>query len=72
MSESIDTVERAGAPAGGTRRVPLGRDFGKLWTAAAFSNLADGVGRIAVPLIATTLTRDPLAISAIGALAFLP
>ncbi|WP_347975601.1 MFS transporter [Microbacterium sp. ProA8] len=72
MSESIDTVERTGSPAGRARRVPLGRDFGKLWTAAAFSNLADGVGRVAVPLIATTLTRDPLAISAIGALAFLP
>lgn len=53
-------------------RPPLGRDFGKLWTAAAFSNLADGLGRTAVPLIATTLTRDPLAIAAIGAIAFLP
>jgi MFS family permease len=54
------------------REAPLGRDFGKLWTAAAFSNLADGLGRTAVPLIATTLTRDPFAISVIGALAFLP
>ncbi|GAA1965721.1 MFS transporter [Microbacterium deminutum] len=51
---------------------PLGRDFGKLWTAAMFSNLADGLGRTAVPLIATTLTKDPLAISVIGALAFVP
>ncbi|WP_341999166.1 MFS transporter [Microbacterium sp. LWH7-1.2] len=72
MSESVDTAERTGSPAGREGRVPLGRDFGKLWTAAAFSNLADGLGRVAVPLIATTLTRDPLAISAIGALAFLP
>ncbi|MEI3866843.1 MFS transporter [Microbacterium sp. CCNWLW134] len=54
------------------RRPPLGRDFGRLWTAAAFSNLADGLGRTAVPLIATTLTTDPLAIAAVGALAFLP
>lgn len=54
------------------RRETLGPDFGRLWTAAAFSNLADGIGRTAVPLIATTLTRDPLAIAAIGALAFLP
>lgn len=53
-------------------RPALSRDFGKLWTASAFSNLADGVGRMAVPLIATTLTRDPLLISAIGAVAFLP
>lgn len=50
----------------------LGPDFGKLWTAAAFSNLADGLGRTAVPLAATTLTRDPLMISVIGALAFVP
>lgn len=55
-----------------TRRDRLGRDFGKLWTAAAFSNFADGLGRIAVPLIATTLTRDPFAISVIAAMAFVP
>lgn len=59
-------------PAARARKAPLGRDFGRLWTAAAFSNLADGIGRTAVPLIATTLTRDPLAIAVIGALAFLP
>lgn len=53
-------------------RTPLGRDFGKLWTAAAFSNLADGLGRTAVPLIGTLLTDDPLAISALAAIAFVP
>ncbi|NLG63738.1 MAG: MFS transporter [Candidatus Cloacimonetes bacterium] len=58
--------------AGPSRRVPLGLDFGKLWTAAAFSNLADGVGRMAVPLIATTLSRDPFIIAVISALAFVP
>lgn len=81
MSRALDTGtarEADQAPgrrrlaAGRPRRDPLGRDFGKLWTAAAFSNLADGLGRTAVPLIATTLTRDPLAIAVIGALAFLP
>lgn len=50
----------------------LGPAFGRLWTAAAFSNLADGLGRTAVPLIATTLTRDPLTISILAALAFVP
>ncbi len=54
------------------RPARLGRDFGKLWTASAFSNLADGIGRTAVPLTATTLTSDPVAIAAIGALAFVP
>jgi MFS family permease len=82
MPEAVDT-DAADDAAGVTGRTtgtavaragkgPLGRDFGKLWTAAAFSNLADGLGRTAVPLIATTLTRDPLAISVIGAVAFVP
>ncbi|WP_137843444.1 MFS transporter [Microbacterium sp. 2FI] len=71
MTDAVTEVP-AGESVPPPRRAPLTRDFGKLWTAAAFSNLADGVGRIAVPLIATTLTRDPLAIAAIGALAFLP
>lgn len=72
MSRGVDTAAATDAPTGRARRDPLGRDFGKLWTAAAFSNLADGIGRTAVPLIATTLTRDPLAISVITALAFVP
>ncbi|SFS05869.1 Major Facilitator Superfamily protein [Microbacterium sp. cf046] len=71
-TDAADGAEPSKTAAGRARRVPLGRDFGRLWTAAAFSNLADGLGRTAVPLIATTLTRDPLAISVIGALAFLP
>ncbi|WP_308490973.1 MFS transporter [Microbacterium terrisoli] len=50
----------------------LGRPFTTLWGAAAFSNMADGLGRTAVPLIATTLTHDPIAISLITAFAFLP
>jgi len=51
---------------------PLGPAFTKLWTASVASNLADGLGRTAVPLIATTLTKDPLLISGISALAFVP
>jgi MFS family permease len=43
-----------------------------LWSATAFSGLADGIGRTAVPLIATTLTKDPLQISLVTALAFVP
>ncbi|HEY5224545.1 MAG TPA: MFS transporter [Microbacteriaceae bacterium] len=50
----------------------LGPAFGRLWAAAIASNLADGIGRTAIPLIATTLTKDPLLISAVTAVAFLP
>lgn len=53
-------------------RPGLGRPFTALWFAAASSNLADGIGRTAVPLIATAFTRDPVAIALIGALAFVP
>jgi MFS family permease len=50
----------------------LGSGFNRLWTAGIASNLADGLGRTAVPLIATTLTRDPLLIAGVSALAFVP
>lgn len=37
--------------------------FAKLWAASGASNLADGVGLTAAPLLAATLTRDPLLVS---------
>ncbi len=53
-------------------RLPLGTGFTRLWTAAVASNLADGIGRTAVPLIATTLTKDPALIAGLSAVTFLP
>jgi len=46
-----------------TRR--FNRDYGKLWTAAAVSNLGDGVSMIAYPWLASAVTRDPVLISLI-------
>lgn len=46
--------------------------FKRLWAANIFTNLADGLGKTAFPLLAITLTRDPVLISIIGALAMLP
>jgi hypothetical protein len=46
------THEDAGAPASAAATRPpgpAGRGFRTLWSAAVFSNLADGVGRTAVP-----------------------
>ncbi|MFI0420229.1 MFS transporter [Spongiactinospora sp. 9N601] len=37
----------------------LGADFHKLWTASAISNLGDGVGSVAGPLLVASLTADP-------------
>jgi MFS family permease len=54
------------------KRAPFSSGFNRLWSAAIASNLADGIGRTAVPLIATTLTRDPALIAGLTAVTFLP
>ena len=51
---------------------PLGSAFWRLYAASAASNLADGVNRVALPLLAATLTRDPVLIAGLTSLAFLP
>ncbi|MGW5050116.1 MFS transporter [Actinokineospora sp. NPDC004072] len=37
----------------------LGRDFGKLWTATAATNIGDGIALAAGPLLIASLTGDP-------------
>lgn len=37
----------------------LPRDFNKLWTASAISNLGDGIMGAAFPLLVASITRDP-------------
>ncbi|GLY36595.1 MFS transporter [Amycolatopsis sp. NBRC 101858] len=43
-----------------------------LLTSSAASHLGDGIGKVALPLLATTLTRDPLLIAGLSATQFLP
>ncbi|MEU7984395.1 MFS transporter [Streptosporangium canum] len=50
----------------------LGRRFWLLFASSTVSNLGDGIGRIALPLLAVTLTRDPVLVAALSSLAFLP
>ena len=50
----------------------LGSPFNRLWSASIFSNLADGLAMTAFPLLAISLTKDPVLISIIGALVMLP
>jgi MFS family permease len=50
----------------------LGASFWRLFTSSSTSNLSDGVMQTALPLLAATLTRDPVAVSAMGSLAFVP
>ncbi|WP_435865654.1 MFS transporter [Streptomyces xanthochromogenes] len=46
--------------------------FGRLWTAQTVSSLGDGVSHAALPLIALTLTRDPMALAAVTAAGTVP
>jgi MFS family permease len=51
-------------PEGGTLETRgLGAEYRKLWTASASSNLGDGVTQVAAPLLAASLTRDPLLVA---------
>ena len=50
----------------------LGATFWRLYASSATSNLADGIGRTALPLLAASFTRNPLAISGLATFAFLP
>jgi MFS family permease len=53
-------------------RTDLGPGYHKLWTAAAISTLGDGVFLTALPLLAATLSRDPLRVSLITFAGWLP
>ena len=50
----------------------LGADFNRIWSAGLLTNLADGVLKLASPLIGISLTKDPLLISLLSALTLLP
>ncbi|BAL88122.1 putative MFS transporter [Actinoplanes missouriensis 431] len=52
------------------RKLPAG--FGRLWTAQTVSSLGDGVTHAAFPLLALTLTRDPMALAVVTAAGTLP
>jgi MFS family permease len=42
---------------------PLGRRFWTVWAAATSSNIGDGIVIAALPLLAASLTRDPLSVA---------
>lgn len=50
----------------------LGPGFNRLFGASAISNLADGLLAVAAPLLAITLTKNPVLISMLSALVMLP
>jgi len=50
----------------------LGARFWRLYASSATSNLADGIGRTALPLLAASYTRDPVLVAGLTTFAFLP
>jgi MFS family permease len=46
--------------------------FWRLYASSATSNLADGVGRVALPLVAASYTHDPVLVAGLTTFAFLP
>ncbi|MGW0885721.1 MFS transporter [Streptomyces sp. NPDC002671] len=64
-----ESVRRVPAP---PERPCRNENLRQLWASTATSNLADGMLLSATPLVALTLTRDPLAITAITAMQYLP
>jgi MFS family permease len=50
----------------------LGVSFNRLWSAAMFSKFADGLAGAAIPLLAASLTRDPVLIAIQSNMMLLP
>lgn len=61
------TVEAAGGCAPAWRG-----GFGRLWSAAVLSSFGDALRTAGLPLLAATLTHEPLAIAAVTACGYLP
>jgi MFS family permease len=53
-------------------RTSLGKDFNLIWIASLITNLADGILKLAAPLLAVSLTEDPVLIGLLSALSLLP
>lgn len=53
-------------------RITLGRNYWRLWSATAISNLGDGIALIALPWLASAITRDPFLIALSGVVGRLP
>lgn len=50
----------------------LGRNYGFVWSAAGCSNLADGIVKIALPLLALRLTDSPAGVAGVAVASYLP
>ncbi len=60
------------APNPARDRTPLGASFWKLLTSAGLSNLADGIVKLALPLVAIRYTQEPVLIAGLSLVLSLP
>ncbi|MEU2557863.1 MFS transporter [Streptomyces longispororuber] len=65
-------AKTAEAGADGARRVAWRGGFGRLWGAAVLSSFGDSLRKAALPLLAASLTDDPLLIASVTACGYLP
>jgi MFS family permease len=55
-----------------SEKIALGPDFSRIWSASLITNLVDGVLKLSAPLLAVSLTEDPILIGLLSALGLLP
>ena len=72
MSTVGQRERESGRSAGPRPLRGLGRDYRKLWSASTISNLGDGLDSAAIPLLAETLTRDPMLFAGVAVAGRLP
>ncbi|GAA1900539.1 MFS transporter [Streptomyces sodiiphilus] len=60
-----ERVHPSSGPGGAAARARLGGAYWRLWISSALSNLADGVFKIALPLIAIGFTRSPVLVAGV-------
>ena len=65
-------MTNGGPQAKTTEGLSLNASFWRLWTSSGLSNLADGVFKIALPLMAVQLTQSPTLIAGLAVAATLP
>jgi MFS family permease len=70
---TTDTSTAASPPArSAAQRLGLGAAYWRLWTSAGLSDLADGITKVALPLVAIRFTRSPVLIAGLSFAVTLP
>src|SRR5918993_2249277 len=70
MADQVDI--RTGVPSPPASRQRLGPGYRRLWTSSSLSNLADGIVKVALPLVAIRFTDSPTLIAGLAFAVTLP